>query len=405
MANGVPKSSCDQFALGEYFIECLGVWSAGASSGTFERDFIEKDSHPALSQLTSFLSPLWFLLHTGLHSSQRPRTGLCPPWTLTGWSHLASLSKKITDYEDEAMLGSDMERKDSEIDGEVGVAVVFDEEEQGDEVEDEFEIRDDEEEGRDGGEVGEEVQRQITEVYSALIIAVNKTFSVLSILGYGSNLRHRENQLMELFDYQSFRIPTKKYRGIIVWCTNLIQSDADECINVDTKQHPSIAPKPHRVQNKLYPIAFGANEPIVLGTPTSAKKTSVAMLTIPNELSTYHDETTGSFELDAFKTIYAASMKALFQKMVSNFFGSLKVGELRGETTKQQISEHHRTKNPSLLQPSEPSLQSPSSSELAPRTKVEILYSFETYFPRMRSQDDSLDLRELPKRSCCNISA
>ncbi|KAK0203464.1 putative RNA helicase [Desarmillaria ectypa] len=427
--------------------------------------------------------------------------------SITGeqFSQLVSLSKKITDYgaEDEAMLDPDMERKDAEIDDEVGVAVVFDEEEQEEEDEEGFEIRDesdDDEEGGDGeatpeddDEVGEEalviggesskstkskadkdivsphsidgfwVQRQIAEVYSDPVTAADKASSVLSILGSESNLRDCENQLMELFDYQSFHITTKflKNRDVIVWCTKLMRSDADERVNVEvamrekgvgwilrelagdrqTKARPSDAmdvdeakpevpktgtlapgstvqpkrtvdlesmafsqgghlmsnkkcklpdgsfkrakkgyeeihvpapkqkpvvegelvpisdlppwareaftvPKLNRVQSKLYPVAFGTDEPILLCAPTGAGKTNVAMLTILNELSKYRDEATGTFDLDAFKIIYVAPMKALVQEMVGNFTARLKVfgikvGELTGDSqmTKQQIAE------------------------------------------------------------------
>lgn len=59
------------------------------------------------------------------------------------FAQLIDLSKKVTDYnaEDESMADPDMEKKDGEIDGEVGVAVVFDEEEQEEEDEEGFEIR------------------------------------------------------------------------------------------------------------------------------------------------------------------------------------------------------------------------------------------------------------------------
>ena len=70
------------------------------------------------------------------------------------------------------------------------------------------------------------------------------------------------------------------------------------------------------------------------------------MLTILNELGKYRDEETGSFDLDAFKIVYIAPMKALVQEMVGNFSSRLgvygiKVGELTGDSqmTKQQISE------------------------------------------------------------------
>ncbi|KAG8766567.1 DEIH-box ATPase [Ceratobasidium sp. 428] len=69
-------------------------------------------------------------------------TGIIPNET---FAQLVSLSKKITDYsaDDETMVDPDMERKDAEIDDEVGVAVVFEEEEEEDEDEDGgYEIRD-----------------------------------------------------------------------------------------------------------------------------------------------------------------------------------------------------------------------------------------------------------------------
>ncbi|THU99503.1 hypothetical protein K435DRAFT_939008 [Dendrothele bispora CBS 962.96] len=99
-------------------------------------------------------------------------------------------------------------------------------------------------------------------------------------------------------------------------------------------------------RSKLYPITFGTDEPLLLCTPMGAGKTNVAMLTILNELAKYQDEETGSFNLDAFKIVYIAPMRALVQGMVSNFnarlkvFG-MKVSELTGDSqmTKQQIAE------------------------------------------------------------------
>ncbi|THH20310.1 hypothetical protein EW146_g1011 [Bondarzewia mesenterica] len=430
------------------------------------------------------------------------------PISNEAFSQLINLSKKITDYgaEDEAMVEPDMERKDAEIDEEMGVAVVFDEEEQESEEEEGFEIREesDEEEAEaiEGeerlpeGEEGEEelviggaststkakgkahkdivsphsvdgfwVQRQVSEVYPDPVTAADKASSVLSILGSESNLRDCENQLMELFDYQSFDVITKflKNREVVVWCTKLARSDADERVNVqvamrekglgwilrelagdrqakarsdamdvDEEVKAATVPKTatlapgstlqpkktvdlesmafsqgghlmsnkkcklpegsfkrakkgyeeihvpapkqkttaasdlvpisdlpawvqgafpgtkslNRVQSKLYPVAFGTDEPILLCAPTGAGKTNVAMLAILNEMSKYRDEATGLFDLDAFKIVYVAPMKALVQEMVGNFnsrlnpFG-IKVGELTGDSqmTKQQIAE------------------------------------------------------------------
>ncbi|KAI0938351.1 hypothetical protein AcW1_001903 [Taiwanofungus camphoratus] len=429
------------------------------------------------------------------------------PISNESFAQLLNLSKKITDYgaEDETMVDPDMERKDAEIDDETGVAVVFDEEEEEEEEEEGYEIRDESDEENEEEAVGEAppkslegddelvignssaaqqgrthidrdivsphsidgfwVQRQISEVYSDPVTAADKAASVLSILGSESNLRDCENQLMELFEYQSFHVITKflKNRDVIVWCTKLMRSDADERVNVevamrekglgwilrelagdrkakartdamDVDEKPKVeqvpktatlapgstvqpkrtvdlegmafsqgghlmsnkkcklpegsfkrakkgyeeihvpAPKQkpvapgdfvpitdlpawaregfpgiknlNRIQSKLYPVAFGTDEPILLCAPTGAGKTNVAMLTILNELSKYRDEESGGFDLNSFKIIYVAPMKALVQEMVGNFSSRLsvygvKVGELTGDSqmTKQQIAE------------------------------------------------------------------
>lgn len=70
------------------------------------------------------------------------------------------------------------------------------------------------------------------------------------------------------------------------------------------------------------------------------------MLAILNEMAKHRDEATGAFDLDAFKIVYVAPMKALVQEQVGQFqtrlnaFG-MKVGELTGDSqmTKQQIQE------------------------------------------------------------------
>jgi pre-mRNA-splicing helicase BRR2 len=68
------------------------------------------------------------------------------------------------------------------------------------------------------------------------------------------------------------------------------------------------------------------------------------MLTILNELGKWHEESTGTFSLNALRSF--TSMKALVQEMGRNFnsclgpFG-IKVGELTDDSqmTKQQVAE------------------------------------------------------------------
>ncbi|GAW10525.1 Sec63-domain-containing protein [Lentinula edodes] len=116
-------------------------------------------------------------------------------------------------------------------------------------------------------------------------------------------------------------------------------------------------PNLNRVQSKLFPVAFGTDEPILLCAPTGAGKTNVALLTILSELSKHHspppdsDPSTTPFTPSNtdFKIIYIAPMKALVQEMVGNFRSrlgpstpfNLTVGELTGDSqmTKDQIRE------------------------------------------------------------------
>ena len=57
---------------------------------------------------------------------------------------------------------------------------------------------------------------------------------------------------------------------------------------------------------------------MLLCAPTGAGKTNVAMLTILHEVG-LHRVSSGSVNLDAFKIVYVAPMKALVQEMVMNF--------------------------------------------------------------------------------------
>lgn len=64
------------------------------------------------------------------------------------------------------------------------------------------------------------VQQQISEVYPDPVTAADKAAAAFSIFGSEASLRDRENQLMELFEYQSFHVITKflKNRDVTVWC-------------------------------------------------------------------------------------------------------------------------------------------------------------------------------------------
>ena len=101
----------------------------------------------------------------------------------------------------------------------------------------------------------------------------------------------------------------------------------------------------NRVQSRVYETCLFSPENMLLCAPTGAGKTNVAMLSILHEIGVHRDKATGEIDLDAFKIVYVAPMKALVQEMVLNFrkrlepFGVV-VNELTGDQqlTKEQIA-------------------------------------------------------------------
>jgi len=101
----------------------------------------------------------------------------------------------------------------------------------------------------------------------------------------------------------------------------------------------------NRVQSKMCKAAFYSPENLLLCAPTGAGKTNVAMLCMLNEIG-QHLREDGTVNLEAFKIVYVAPMKALVQECVLNFGKRLEpygitVRELSGDQslTRQQINE------------------------------------------------------------------
>ncbi|POR31841.1 Uncharacterized protein TPAR_07932 [Tolypocladium paradoxum] len=108
----------------------------------------------------------------------------------------------------------------------------------------------------------------------------------------------------------------------------------------------STAKSLNKIQSKCFPSAFEDDGNMLICAPTGSGKTNVAMLTILRELGKNRNPQTGDIDLDAFKIVYIAPLKALVQEQVGNFGKRLepygvRVSELTGDRqlTKQQIAE------------------------------------------------------------------
>ncbi|GAM82649.1 hypothetical protein ANO11243_006310 [Dothideomycetidae sp. 11243] len=102
----------------------------------------------------------------------------------------------------------------------------------------------------------------------------------------------------------------------------------------------------NRIQTRCYPAAFQSDGNMLICAPTGSGKTNVAMLTMLREIGKHRNPQTGALDLDSFKIIYIAPLKALVQEQVGNFGKRLepygiRVAELTGDRqlTKQQIAE------------------------------------------------------------------
>lgn len=114
----------------------------------------------------------------------------------------------------------------------------------------------------------------------------------------------------------------------------------------------------NKVQTVIYPTAYNSNENILVCAPTGAGKSDIAILTILNTIKQYsnYDDLSDLrlneenekivIDLDAFKVIYVAPLKALAAEIVDKFNKRLnwlgvKVRELTGDMqlTKDEINE------------------------------------------------------------------
>jgi len=210
--------------------------------------------------------------------------------TITGpidgdrWSHLVNLSKKITDYAQDTggdEVGDlDPSAASRTVEGEDGVAVLFEDDEDEDDADGAYELRDEDSDAEasmdedsqnvleddavadaDSGDfgliIGEAshkqrkdrqddvvaphdvdgfwLQRLITSAYPDPQQANELTTKTLELLSSDMDLRDVENSLAEVYGYAHFEIVAllTKNRDTVVWCTKLARCDDNERHDVE----------------------------------------------------------------------------------------------------------------------------------------------------------------------------
>jgi pre-mRNA-splicing helicase BRR2 len=100
------------------------------------------------------------------------------------------------------------------------------------------------------------------------------------------------------------------------------------------------------IQTRCFPTAFKEDGNMLICAPTGSGKTNVAMLAMLREIGKHRNPETGEFNLDEFKIVFIAPLKALVQEQVGNFGKRLApygitVSELTGDRqlTKAQIAD------------------------------------------------------------------
>jgi pre-mRNA-splicing helicase BRR2 len=149
----------------------------------------------------------------------------------------------------------------------------------------------------------------------------------------------------------SFRAPKKGYEEVHVPAVkNITLAPGERLIAIaelPAWAQPAFAGMKtlNRIQSRVCDTALYGADNMLMCAPTGAGKTNVAMLAILHEMGLHRLED-GGIELESWKIVYVAPMKALVAEVVLNLSARLKdfgvtVRELTGDIqlTKAQIAE------------------------------------------------------------------
>ncbi|CAM9812570.1 unnamed protein product [Ectocarpus sp. 6 AP-2014] len=149
---------------------------------------------------------------------------------------------------------------------------------------------------------------------------------------------------------KSWRAQKKGYEEVHVPAVKHIPVEGEKLIPIEdlpkwTQPAFKGMEKLNRIQSKMHEAALLSPENLLLCAPTGAGKTNVALMTMLHEIGQHRKED-GTIDVDSFKIVYVAPMKALVQEVVGNFGKRLQsygvtVKELSGDQSlsRQQIQE------------------------------------------------------------------
>ena len=119
---------------------------------------------------------------------------------------------------------------------------------------------------------------------------------------------------------KSWRAQKKGYEEVHVPAVRAIVPPNERLVGID-ELPPWVTPafdgvkSLNRIQSRMVDAALYSSENLLLCAPTGAGKTNVALMCILNQLGKFQKKD-GSFDLDSFKIVYVAPMKALVQENV-----------------------------------------------------------------------------------------
>lgn len=258
------------------------------------------------------------------------------------YAQLVSLARRINDY---PMSAGEIQSGDEEEDlG--GIAVVFDEDEDGEGADDGFGtaanlVEDEEQAAEDEAEL--ERSLPIPRLVKTDTVVEDKILDISSLAfpEGGHVMTNKKCVLPE----NAFKVAKKGYEEYHVPAPEAKPLEAHERLvpiaSLPKWAQPAFAgfTSLNRIQSRLAPVALEDDQNVLLCAPTGAGKTNVALLTMLHEIGKHlKSDSASDVALDEFKIVYIAPMKALVQEMVRNFTSRLQpfgmsVAELTGDAS------------------------------------------------------------------------